>query len=1755
MPLTPQLASFRLLAPSATPPAPTDAARITTTSGPTGETLVIEPHKVSWLLCGQLQRLFTFPNDEVLHALFTHFTRPPVPLRGRNIVGPATRQRALVVLLADFAHIYFVEGARYVVGIPFRVRSVYAAPRGLILERDASGDPVGPTADDARDMMQELFGISQSAAETPRFFTLCDPMTELGLVVRGGDGAAFQRGEKVAYVSTTPEDGGMALLATVDVMSRMLFVYSYKYLDNGATTTTTQGTARRRTMSRRKSSMLHSFVAPEDDAPVADADLSSLAPSNTTRYSASRGDISLNLDRMGGGGIIDPADIPPTIPVPSLSWWYDVDSLTRELECVLVEGFAFGGGERDAPKVFEVRDHDCTSRALCCFDKAGKQLLVLLFTTTRGGRQVRFVDSIKLPALDACALKTDPASGSRIPELVVLSPDGLLRLYDPFIRVFSPSFDVSAPAVSLWHNVDNRVSLKLLDGSILRVELFCTPTTSLVQRAFRILNSVLEHEQQVFLAFCFSSALQRREAALPPADDEWNAFVIALLVSWIGSGIAPAAAEEEDVQISPFEQMLQADAATQLMYPLLPSGPCFNIFQLPGHATPQTTTWTLAGLASKAVLLANDFSNVDMEADWSTCRSKVAAALHLLAEDLSLDIASADAKRKVDIVLGQLVRWLGWGPQWTNIYTVRDVVYDDIPHFASAEVGAPSNLLAAIYEVLTKPEVPVRLLTLQDVARDMKVRAKQLLPRSAFILEIISLLGTAPRETVLRDIVECLTSSFRVSTTTRGATLLNEVERFPEGIVILFKEALMWCKEHTPTEWDDAEVLALIGRWDLKKLVELGAGADVDIGRYASAREKARDMSQIVHSLQTDTEAAAIGPWDGESEIDRAYISKMIFREDRRLHEVQKLLQTTKMQLGKLERVDESNDANMHAAQQELASAIARRTLAVPVGRAAFMYSARSPLLTEKFPIPKMNFNIMMVPSMATVTMEKHLVTESNISWGLFHNGVASGLSVAKDGQEITGSWVVFNKPAELNAQHAGFLLGLGLNGHLKNLAEWHIYNYLRPKHTLTSVALLLGMSASYLGTMNPKMTKVLSVHVAALLPIGSANMNISMAMQTAGIVGVGLLYYGTQHRRMTEILISELDQYNVSGILEGDAEIPRQSHGAAETSAVRDEGYFLAAGIALGMVNIGTGTTATGLADMRVTERLLAIATGTTGRGGGVRGGGSGAGEMSPAEGKASKIASSGGGGGVAGGASAQKHHLLDKTASGSIFALMLMCMHIEDVTLAGKLDVPETEVLFEYVRPDLLLLRTLASRLVMWSTIGKTTKWVTTSVRPFLRQRAGLQTIKRLDSDDLPLLNIVCGICFAMGIRYAGTGDLDAKATLVYYLDQYTRLCALPGHSYDQIMTRASARMCQNVLALCAAVVMSGSGDLDVLRRIRALHGNSSADVPYGSHLATHLALGMLFVGGGEYAVETKDGIDKLALAGLLVAMYPQFPNDVLDNQVHLQALRHFWVFACRKRCLVVRAIETARPIEMPVQIGYRDPVSSITIRVRDAVAPVLLPPLEQVVFIKTMSPKHWPVLLDVKNNDAHARALWRTLTMYSEQRRHPGGGEQPNDDRPASLFAELTRAPEASEIDAGVAAKLARVSVSEMVAMPDAPVATSSSGFQHAHQNSGGAGQRMAVETRSADMASTLVQLIEAPMAASDLWNVRVGVYAIPQFVRRAAAAAGAVTATAIGPTRENTNGEEVREGGGRYISPDVTERLKIGVWKMMRDGGVL
>lgn len=661
---------------------------------------------------------------------------------------------------------------------------------------------------------------------------------------------------------------------------------------------------------------------------------------------------------------------------------------------------------------------------------------------------------------------------------------------------------------------------------------------------------------------------------------------------------------------------------------------------------------------------------------------------------------------------------------------------------------------------------------------------------------------------------------------------------------------------------------------------------------------------------------------------ERQTVTRMLFRDDRRLNEVQVLLSTHQSRVVKLDCQPTWSESEYLEKQKELVTRVANGTLAIPAGRGLLYFSLRFPLITQKFHIGGFNLNCVVKPANVTVGVDKSMFSEEKVCWGFFHQGVAAGLAISPQAKGIDSSWILYNKPGqELSNRHAGFLLALGLNGHLKGVAKWVAFKYLTPKHTMTSVGLLLGLAASYLGTMDSLITRLLSVHATRMLPRGAAELNLSHLTQTSGIMGIGLLYCNSQHRRMSEIMLSEIEHVD-----EEDGEEP-----------LRNECYRLAAGFALGLINLGKGNDLKGLHDMSLTETLIAHGTATK---------------------------------------NVDIVQVLDRAAAGAVMAIALIFMKTEDQFVARKIGVPDSVLQFDYVRPDILLLRTVARNVILWSKIEPNFAWIEQSLPAPYRPKYKLRTITKLKSTDLPFFSILAGLCFSIALRFSGSASTKVRDLLLHNLDELMRISQIPptlrSHPdavppYDEELTRTQARTCQDILALSVSVVMAGTGDLEVLRRLRALHGRDDPDTPYGSHLAAHLAIGALFLGCGTATF----GTSNLAIAALLVSFYPIFPTSVMDNRSHLQALRHFWVLATEQRCLVTKDLQTCQPNVVPIIINMK--TSSSHEPVLHRTTPCLLPPLDQIASLSTScSPQFWDVTLDFSDERVR-EAFIKTQSLY--------------------------------------------------------------------------------------------------------------------------------------------------------------------------------
>lgn len=761
-----------------------------------------------------------------------------------------------------------------------------------------------------------------------------------------------------------------------------------------------------------------------------------------------------------------------------------------------------------------------------------------------------------------------------------------------------------------------------------------------------------------------------------------------------------------------------------------------------------------------------------------------------------------------------------------------------------------------------------------------------------------------------------------VSLLVRLGVTPQHLGRWPSGVMAPIQDAMVQCQDHPPLEWS-AAAYSLIGREDLAKLCSLKTNKEKI---FLAAHKPLEGCKQGSSCKEKD---------NGFGQLDQGML-KLRFSKDQRVLQVCKMLQSSCPVSISIQQRPEMSDHEFMEDQERHLYGLSIRTMALPIGRGMLTLRTCRPVLTDPLPIPKLCLTGRVPPQNTTVDMS-HIEVPPNMNvWPLFHNGVAAGLRICPDVDEVDSSWIVYNRPrgtaaTDATLEHAGFLLGLGLNGHLSKLSTTALHDYLLKNHELTSVGLLLGLAASKRGTMNLACTKLMSIHVDALLPPTSTELDVHPLVRVASVMGLGLLYAESGHRHMAETLLGEI----------GRPPGPEMDH------CIDRESYALAAGLALGLVMLGKGGSATGLPDLHMADQLYHFMVG-----GHVRATGSASQRerfRSPSyqirEGNAVNV---------------------DVTSPAATLALGLMFFNSGKVTVAKWMSAPETQYLLDMVRPDFLLLRTLGAGLVLWSDIRPTKDWVESHIPDVVSGHAfcnGGPESTDVDHETMSqaYCNILAGACLCMGLKFAGSANGQAFDTLLHYVRLFLDLQRRP--SAEQA-GRNTLETCLLATVLGLSLVMAGTGDLEVLRLCRHLRlrsGQASGHVLYGSHLATHMAMGLLFLGGGGGATL---GTSPLAVAALVCALFPRFPIHSSDNRYHLQAFRHLYVLAVEPRLLLPADIVSKKAVYTHLELHFRGTQAYPPCKYA-VTAPCHLPELSLLDKVALSDPRYWPIAFERGKN----------------------------------------------------------------------------------------------------------------------------------------------------------------------------------------------
>ncbi|XP_015079876.1 anaphase-promoting complex subunit 1 isoform X2 [Solanum pennellii] len=781
---------------------------------------------------------------------------------------------------------------------------------------------------------------------------------------------------------------------------------------------------------------------------------------------------------------------------------------------------------------------------------------------------------------------------------------------------------------------------------------------------------------------------------------------------------------------------------------------------------------------------------------------------------------------------------------------------------------------------------------------------------------------------------------------------LQQLDLLPAGVSLPLRDALDKCRDSPPIDWP-AAAYVLLGREDLafsrlaysRKSVELEPHMNVNMtcmsAPYMLNLHPVTIPSSISDTVQSednkleDVDSVEGYVADGMEHIFNSGI-QLRYGRDLRLNEVRRLLCSARP-------VVIQTPVNPSASDQDLQQAqlwqLAQRTTALPFGRGAFTLATTCTLLTEALTVPKLILaGRLPAQQNATVNLDPNVRNVQELkSWPEFHNAVAAGLRLAPPQGKMSRTWILYNKPEEPSVVHAGLLLALGLHGHLRVLTITDIYQYYSQEHESTTVGLMLGLAASYRGTMQPAISKSLYVHIPSRHPSSFPELELPTLLQSAALLSVGLLYEGSAHPQTMQILLGE---------------IGRRSGG---DNVLEREGYAVAAGFSLGLVALGRGEDAPGFVDALVDRLFLYI------------GGKEPQNERShlfvPSIDELNRSA-----GQIMDGTAVN----VDVTAPGATIALALMFLKTESELVYSRLSVPQTHFDLHYVRPDFIMLRVIARNMIMWSRVHASEEWIQSQIPEVIQNGVKGLGDTMSDTDEMnsdafvqAYVHIVVGACISLGLRYAGSRDGNLQELLykyaLYFLNEIKPVSvssvAFP-KGLSRYIDRGSLETCLHLIVLSLCVVMAGSGHLQTFKLLKYLRGRNSADghLSFGNQMAVSLAIGFLFIGGGMQTFSTS----KSSIAALLITLYPRLPTGPNDNRCHLQAFRHLYVLATEARWVQTVDVDSGLPVYCPLEVTVRETEHYAETSFYE-VTPCILPERAVLKAVRVCGPRYWSQVIN--------------------------------------------------------------------------------------------------------------------------------------------------------------------------------------------------
>ena len=656
---------------------------------------------------------------------------------------------------------------------------------------------------------------------------------------------------------------------------------------------------------------------------------------------------------------------------------------------------------------------------------------------------------------------------------------------------------------------------------------------------------------------------------------------------------------------------------------------------------------------------------------------------------------------------------------------------------------------------------------------------------------------------------------------------------------------------------------------------------------------------------------------------------------------------------------------------QHLSDALKRR-LSLPFGRSALTLSTQTSASRDIMLIPPLVVKGFTADGVAVQTTDVKDVglTLDNLAWAEFHNGCASGLRYLSQSSDITGGWIRYQCRDTTNSAQPGVLYAAGLLGHLNKLSPSDVFSLLADRNPQLTVAYLLGLGCTQRGTPTEQGVAVVKTHIRFLNDV-TEHHDMPPFVELGGVISLGLMYQGSSNRLIASALFEQITR------------LPSDEHSTNRPA------YSLCAGFSLGMIMLGAGNK-DGDGGGAFGQRLLRLLEITSRE------------ELDPMD----SMAVGGYGARLPGIEGMLPRHSLqsvsratplpcttifegshfnkDVIAPAACAALLLIYAASNDRSVADRLrpvsdgscggaNMGSNHI--EANTPIIVLLRVLASNVILWDSIDPSLRWLyggTSFDRTLLGNFVVFGAGNPQHSDDFSpqknpamisefcnpremyqlvcLAHAIAGACLSLGLRYAGSANVEARDVVLAELAGFVKGCV----GSTGIKLREGVDIVEDCICCCLSAVgliMAGFGDAVSIVAVQKVMEDKRS-FSHSTYVAASMAVGMLFLSGGTQTYSC----DVHSIASLFISVFPMWTSGILGGG--LSVLRHLHTLSCVPRRVEVRDALTNEPLSVEIFITTSNKVGqSITV---SASAPTVLPRADAIEKVELRSWLHFPVCL---------------------------------------------------------------------------------------------------------------------------------------------------------------------------------------------------